>query len=445
MLSLRTHIKETIKLSIPVSIGQLGHIMMGVVDSLMVGHVGSVPLAASALVNGLFFLVLVIGIGMSMAITPLVAIARGQKNYDDCGIVLRQGIIVNVTTALILFVLVYSLSFVIKYFDQPQDVVVYAESYCRIIACSIFPFMIFQIYRQFLEGLSDVHAPMYIAIAANIFNALFNWVLIFGKFGIEPMELDGAGWSTFGTRSLMAFALMLYVIRGEKYKKFDTSLNFRSINRKIINKLVSIGLPSGMQYFLEVAAFACAAIMIGWISANDLAAHQIALNLASVTYMMILGISAAGTIRVSSAVGEKNITKTRRAGFSALMLAAFVMLFFAIIFIAAKSILPTFYVNETEVIELASQLLIAAALFQVSDGVQATCLGVLRGLTDVKAPMLFTFAAYWLLGIPVGYYLAFKMGLNTMGVWIGFIISLSSLAILLVYRFNKKSKTRIIN
>lgn len=443
MPSFKKHIKETIKLAVPVSIGQLGHTMMGFVDSLMVGKLGAAPLAAAALVNGLFFLILVLGIGMTMAITPLVAIAKGSRNNEECGVVLRQGLIVNIFTAVILLIVIFFVSDLIVYLDQPKDVEVLAISYLKILGFSVMPFMLFQIYRQFLEGISDVNPPMYLSISANLVNAFLNWVLIFGNLGFEPMGLDGAGWATFTTRWLMALALMFYVIKSAKYSVYNTSLRFKSFNTRMIKKLVGIGLPSGFQYFLEVAAFAFGAIMVGWIGTVQLAAHQIAINLASATYMVVLGISAAGTIRVGNAVGEKSIHNTRVAGFSAIALATSVMFVFGILFIILRNYLPLIYINDVNVIELASSLLIVAALFQIFDGIQATAFGILRGLTDVTVPLIIVFASYWLFAIPLGYYLAFNLELGAVGVWIGFAVGLFLVALFLAIRFNLRSKKAV--
>ena len=222
-ISIKKHITETIKLAIPVSIGQLGHIMMGVIDSIMVGRVGTVPLAAAALVNSLFFLIVVLGLGMTMAITPLVAIAKGRKDDDECGVILRQSLIVNVVYAVILFLLVYFGSELIYYMDQTPAVTDYAISYMKILAFSAIPFLIFQVYRQFLEGISLVKPPMYIAIFANIFNVFFNWVFIYGNLGIPAMGLDGAGISTLLSRLVMMGIIVFFVIKGKSLQKYDPS------------------------------------------------------------------------------------------------------------------------------------------------------------------------------------------------------------------------------
>jgi len=437
---LKKHIINTIQLAYPVIIGQLGIIMMGVVDSLMVGRLGAAPLAASSLGNSLTFIVLIIGIGVSLATTPLVAIAVGAKRFEDCGVYFRQSLLVNSVLSIVIAVIVFFASDFIIYFDQPYEVQVQAKSYMKIIGLSSIPLMLFQTYKQFIEGLSIMRPAMIIALLANIVNAAANWVLIFGKLGFPALGLDGAGWATFASRAFMAVAIMGFVMNNNFFKQYDVTFHYRSINIPVIKKLLGLGLPSGFQYFFEVGAFSFAVVMVGWLGTNQQAAHQIAINLASISFMAVLGISAAGSIRVGNAVGHKDIHETRRAGFTASLLGAIVMFCSGVIFILFRNFLPTLYVNNEVVISIASSLLIIAALFQLSDGVQAVGIGILRGLTDVKIPTAITFIAYWVVGLPVGYLLGFTFQLGVQGVWIGLLLGLTTSAILLTLRFNVRSK-----
>jgi len=440
MTDLKRHILSTINLAYPVIIGQLGVIMMGVVDSLMVGRLGASPLAAAALGSSLTFIVIIIGLGLSMAVTPLVAIAVGAKEYEDCGIYFRQSLLINTIFSIIIAVLIFFVADLIKYFDQPVEVQVQAQSYMKIIGLSSIPLMLFQTYKQFIEGLSVMRPAMIITLLANIINAFANWVLIFGNLGFPALALDGAGWATFSSRVFMALAMIGFVMNNKFFKGYDVSFHFKSINWRIIKKILSLGLPSGLQYFFEVGAFSFAVVMVGWLGAKQQAAHQIAINLASISFMAVLGISAAGSIRVGNAVGQKDIQETRRAGFTASFLGASVMFFSGLIFIFFRNFLPTLYINDKEVISIASSLLIIAALFQLSDGFQAVGIGILRGLTDVKIPTAITFIAYWVVGLPVGYLLGFTFNLGVQGVWIGLLSGLTTSAILLTLRFNSRSK-----
>ncbi len=442
MIFSKKDITETLKLGWPVSLGQLGHIMLGVVDSLMVGHVGASSLAASSLVNGIFFLIIVLGIGMTMAVTPLISIAKGSGKADKCRLILKNAIIVNLTLAVILTICVYSFSFAIPFLGQPVEVVLLSQSYIKILSYSIIPFLVFQTFRQFIEGLSITKPTMYIAIVANIINAFGNWLLIYGNWGFPAMGLDGAGYSTLITRGFIALAVILFVMNYKETKNLLPTRIFGKPEKKLVMKIINIGLPSGMMYMMEVGAFAFSAVMIGWLGSTQLAAHQIAISLASISYMIILGISTAGTIRVGNAVGKKDSTGIKQAGFGALALGAGFMTFSGLIFIFFSNELPAFYISNEEVIRTAANLLIVAAFFQISDGLQAVGSGILRGLTDVKIPLYLTIISYWVIGIPVGYLLGFVFNLGVIGIWIGLLLGLTIAAISFVFRFYKLSGLR---
>jgi MATE family multidrug resistance protein len=440
MQAIKNHIKSTAKLAYPVIIGQLGFIMMGVVDSMMVGEIGAVPLAGASLGNSLFILIFIIGLGVAMSVTPLVAILVGAKRVSEYGIYFRQSFIVNMALGFILMSLTFIGSDFFHYFNQPPEVVMQASSYTKIIALSIIPAMLFHTYKQFIEGFSIMKPAMVIAITANIVNAFANWVLIYGNFGMPALGLNGAGWATFSSRVFMAVVIMVYVMNKEYFKQFDVSFHFKSINIPVIKKIIGIGLPSGFQYFFEVGAFSFAVIMVGWLGTKQLAAHQIAINLASISFMAVLGISAAGGIRVGNAVGMKDITEIRRAGFTALLLGTGIMATAGLIFITFNKFLPTLYIDDPGVISYASSLLIIAALFQLSDGIQGVGIGILRGLPDVRIPTLITFIAYWIIGLPVAYLLGFILDFGVQGVWVGLLVGLTASATMLTLRFNLKSK-----
>jgi len=438
--SFKKHIWETFNLAYPVIIGQLGFIMMGVVDSIMVGELGAVPLAGASLGNSMFILIFIIGLGVSMSVTPLIAILVGAKRFQECGIYFRQSLIVNIVLGLILMSVVFFTSNLFEYLNQPLAVAEQASSYTKIIALSIMPAMLFHTYKQFIEGFSIMKPAMIIAIVANIINAFANWVFIYGNIGMPALGLNGAGWATFFSRVFMAFVIMLYVMNKEYFKQFDVNFHFKKINFPVIKKILSIGLPSGFQYFFEVGAFSFAVIMIGWLGTNQLAAHQIAINLASITFMVVLGISAAGGIRVGNKVGKKDVVEVRKAGFTAVIMGASIMFTFGVIFIVLNEFLPTLYIDNEDVIRIASSLIVIAALFQISDGIQGVGIGVLRGLTDVKIPTLITFIAYWVLALPIGYLFGFVFHFGVEGVWVGLLLGLTASAAMLTIRFNIKSK-----
>jgi multidrug resistance protein, MATE family len=434
------HMKETLRLSGPIIVGQLGHMLMGVTDSVMVGRVGTVPLAASAIAHVMFFLVMVMGLGVSMAVTPLVAQAFGAGDKKECGVVLRQGLLVNLLTSAVLFVLTLGLAFSLRSMNQPQEIVRPATIYMVVLAFSIVPMMIFQTYKQFAEGLSVITSAMVITLTANIVNVLANWVFIYGNLGAPALGLTGAGLGTFSSRTFMALAMVWVVMKSKDLKAYDPTLRYRKIDTVMIVKLLKIGIPAGFQYVFEVSSFAGASVVIGWIGTRELAAHQIAMNLASISYMVALGVSAAATVRVGTALGRQDPREVRLAGFSALALSTVFMGCFGLFFILMRHVLPGLYVPDEDVISIAAGILLIAGVFQVFDGAQAVGIGMLRGIMDMKIPTIMTFAAYWIIGIPVGYVLGLRWGLGVTGVWLGLFLGLAASALMMIARFDRISR-----
>jgi len=439
----KTDIKKTLVLSLPIVVGQLGQMLMSVVDNIMVGKVGTQALAAASIANSLFMLIMVVGFGLTVAVTPLTAIAYGAGRDEECGVVLRQGLLINLFFGVLLCGVTFFLSEGIQLLNQPHEIVGPAALYMKVLGVSMLPLMLFQSYRQFAEGVSFLKPAMIITLLANIVNILANWIFIYGHLGAPALGLTGAGIATISSRTFMAIALMTIIRKSSKMKRFDPTLNYRKIDFPMMQRLLAIGIPAGFQYFFEVSAFAASSIMIGWMGTVELAAHQIALNLASITFMVAMGISSAATIRVSTAVGKKDIQGTRRAGFSATFLCAGFMALAGIFFILFRSFLPTLYISDKAVIDISTRLLVIVAFFQISDGTQSVGLGILRGITDMKIPTLITLAAYWLIGLPCGYVMAFSLNMGIYGVWYGLLISLTASGGFMMIRFNSKSRKHV--
>lgn len=432
----KDHFKRNITLAVPVMFSQLGHVMVGVADSIMVGQLGTLPLAAVSLGNGIFAVILMFGIGISFAITPLVAAADGKNNFRKSAKVFKHGFYINLLTGILLFLLTFAGGPILYLLNQPGEVVNLTIPYLDIIALSLIPFMIFQSFKQFAEGLSFTKNAMYITVAANLINVGLNYILIFGKLGFEPMGLRGAGWATFISRVLMAIAMAVYVVKGSKFQQYMKGFRWKGVSKKLTVRMIKLGFPTGMQFVFEVGAFSTALIMVGWLGAQQLAAHQIAINLASISYMMATGISAAATVRVGNQLGKNDIPNLRLAGFTAFIMGIAFMSLTGIIFVVGKSFLPGLYIQEVEVINIASSLVVIAAFFQISDGIQVVGLGALRGIEDVKMPTVIAVIAYWFIGLPFGYFLCFTLQLGARGVWFGLLTGLSMAAIMLSYRFN---------
>jgi MATE family multidrug resistance protein len=431
--------KTTFSLAYPVMLSQLGQVMVGVADNVMVGRLGAIPLAAASLANSIFFLILMFGIGISMAVTPMVAAADGEGKIGKIGRYLSHGFVINGFASLVLFLVILGLSPGLKWLGQPEEVVVLAIPYLLIVTFSLVPFMFFQTYKQFIEGLSQTKQAMYITVLFNLVNVGLNWLLIYGNWGFPELGLNGAGWATLIARILMAFAIYLYVTRSARYRQILRNFRLRNIQLPILKKMLRIGIPTGLQFVFEVGAFSTAAIMMGWIGVNALAAHQIAINLASVSYMMASGLSAAAMVRVGNQLGKNDIAKLRQVGFTIFGMVALFMAVFALFFLLFRNYLPLLYIDERPVIEMASTLLIIAGFFQLSDGLQVVGLGALRGLSDVRVPTLVTLVAYWVIGLPLGYLLAFYLKWNELGIWIGLLTGLTLTAVMLIYRFHSLS------
>lgn len=435
-INFKKHFPKTFALAYPVMLSQLGQVGVGIADTMMVGRLGAETLAAASLGNSIFFVIMMFGIGVSMSITPLVASADGEGKSKRITRIFKHGFIINVFTGMILFMLILLASPGLYHLNQPLEVVNLAIPYLAIVTFSLLPFMVFQTFKQFTEGMSQTKQAMAITILCNLLNVFLNWVMIYGNLGFPALGLNGAGYATLISRILMAAIMFYYVWNSKRYKPYKLSFGFKKLSFPLVSKMLNIGVPTGFQFVFETGAFSAAAIMMGWIGTNALAAHQIAINLASISYMMASGLSSAATVRVGNQLGRRDIQNLREIGFTSFSMAALFMVFFAVGFIVFRNYLPMLYINDSSVVEMAASLLIFAGIFQLSDGVQVVGLGALRGMADVRIPTIITLVAYWVIGLPLGYFLAFNYGYNEHGIWCGLLIGLTVAAAMLVFRFN---------
>jgi MATE family multidrug resistance protein len=443
LLPFRTHVRPNFLLAYPVMLSMLGQVMTGVADSVMVGWTGAVPLAASSFANTFFSVPLFFGIGVSYAITPLVAESEGAKDSGSVINILKHGLLINAVVGIILVAIIFGVEPFMDHMGQPDEVVALAIPYLSIIGISIFPTMIFQTYRQFAEGLQRTRVAMVIVIGSNLLNIVLNYVLIFGKYGFPEMGLNGAGLATLISRIVMALSMMMYVYYGRRYQAYNKGFSIGNYSRKLLSKMLHIGIPAGSQFIFEAGAFGFSAIMMGWLGTVPLAAHQIAINLATISYMTTSGLGAAATIRVGTFLGERDKKNLRASAFTMIAMAIALMTGWALLFIFGRNFLPSLYINDLDVIQFTSGLLIFAAFFQLSDGVQVVTAGALRGLQDVKVPSVLIFTAYWIIALPLGYYLAFPLALGASGIWVGLFTGLTLTAAAMVIRFHLLSRKEI--
>ena len=443
-----------LKLAIPVITALLGHTFVQLVDNIMVGQLGTAELAAVSLGNSFVFIAMSLGIGFSTAITPLLAEADASNNISDGKNAFKHGLILCTILSVLLFLIILLLKPVMYYMDQPKEVVELAIPYLNLVALSLIPLIVFQALKQFSDGLSSTKYPMYATILANVINIILNYLLIFGTFGFPKLGITGAAIGTLFSRIIMVYFLWMIFKKKDKFKPYITGFNFKKIEKKITNKLFDLGFPSALQMFFEVGIFTAAIWISGVLGKNPQAANQIALNLSSMTFMVGIGLSVAAMVRVGNQKGLSDFVSLRRIAYSILFLTFLIEIVFASFFLIFRDWLPTLYLNNnellnlsdnSEVILIASKLLLVAAFFQIFDGLQVVILGALRGLQDVKIPALITFISYWIIGFPISYYLGLYTSFESTGIWIGLFVGLFSASILLYLRFNYLTKKLIAN
>ena len=434
----KPYFQKIIKLSVPIIIGQIGIVLMGVADMVMIGQIDATNLAAAGLANSVYFLIGILGIGTLTAISPLVAKAKGAGHVNDAALLFRQGIWASIILSLFIGGVLWVLTVNLDWFGQDPEVTRLAKSFLHLLNAGTVFMLLFLGAKQFSDGLSITKPSAIITIIGLAVNILLNWILIYGNWGFPALGIAGTGYATSFTRFLMAAAMIGYIFWHPMYKQW-LHVKEKSESLKLFKRIFVVGLPSGMQYFFEVGAFASAAIMIGWFGKDQLAAHQIALNLASITYMIATGLSAAGSIAVGDAWGRKSKKDIIFSGKAALIMSVVFMGFTALLFAVFNHFFVGLYINNVYVAGMAANLLLIASLFQLSDGIQCVSLGVLRGIGDTKVPTLITIVAYWVIGIPIGWVMAKYFDLTLYGIWFGLSIGLTFSAIMLTRRFLKES------
>ncbi|MFP5041985.1 MATE family efflux transporter [Parasediminibacterium sp. JCM 36343] len=430
--------KATLAIAIPLILGNLTQVAYGLIDTAMIGTLGYKQLAAASLVVNVLAIPLVIGIGLTMAITPLVAIANGQNNPHKASHVLYNGWTLSLVCGVVLALVVHAISFYLPYMGQDPEVAALSKNYLIIMGYSLIPMMVFGASKNFADGLQYTQTAMVLSMASLPLNAFLCWVFIYGHLGSPTFGVFGAGMATFISRVLLAIAMAIVVL---KHKTFHPFISLRKqawqLNKATFREMLGIGIPSSLQYCMEAGAFSISGIMVGWLGAVPQAAHQIALNCASTTFMASLGFSMAGSIRVSDAFGKGDGKSLALIGKSTAISGLLYGFLAALLMVAFGSYLPYAFTKDAEVVRVASILLVYAAIFQISDATQAIGVGLCRGVKDVVMPTIYVAIAYWGIGIPVGYLLAFHYQMGVSGIWIGFVTGLTFSAVLLNFRFFK--------
>ena len=457
--------KRNLKVAFPVMITQIGASLVGLIDSIMVGHYATADFAAVSFSNAIFFTVMVFAMGLLIGVTPLVGFAKGEADRcaerpsealsDRCAegpatpegritALFRNGVILTIGVCVVMALLLGSVYPFLDHFGQEDVVVEAARMYYLYIVISIIPFLFFCFFKQFLEGLGNTLVAMILTLIANGLNVLLNWVFIFGHWGAEPMGAEGAGLATLIARTILPIMVFAVILARKQWRLYvkKQRINDREQNIGVIRKLLKVGTPIGIQTFLETFTFTMSFIFIGWLSKEALAAHQIANQIADLTFMLAIGIGSATTIRVSHQLGKGDLYAVRMASNASIHLVLLMNTIGAILMISLRNYIPYIFTKDTEVIAIASQLILFAGMFQYADGMQSVGASMLRGITDVKKPMFYAFVAYILIALPIGLICMFPLGLGANGMWIGFIFGLSVAAILFHTRFRKWLRQR---
>ncbi len=434
----RDQYRRNLALAIPVVLSQAGQVVVQLVDNAMVGRLGALPLAAVSFGGSVFFMLMIVGVGISLGLTPLVGVSFSQRDHRSSAVYLQNAVLLYGILSLVLFGLSQAIVPFMHRMGQPPEVVEMAIPYFNYIAWSLIPLLLFLAFKQFLEGVGNTRVAMTIIISSNLVNIVFNYLFIYGKFGFPEMGAAGAGLATLISRIITPVWVILYFRRKASFNRYFTFFRWGNFAWKRIRALLTMGIPISMQMFMEGSAFVLTGIMMGWIGTYQIAGHQITTVISNLAFMIVLGIGAATTIRVSHEYGQGNPVALKLAATASYHIGLAWNVFTALVFILLRNYIPLLFTSDPEVVKVASTLLLFAAMFQISDGLQVISIGILRGLQDVKITTVIAFFSYIVINLPAGYFFAFVLGLGAPGLWMGLILGLSVAAVLLIRRFRRQ-------
>jgi multidrug resistance protein, MATE family len=434
---LRDEFRPMFRLALPVVIAEMGWMTMGMVDVLMVGRISPEAIGAVGLGSSIFIGLCIFAMGLLLGLDTLVSQAFGAGDVDTCHRWLVHGVVLAVVLSIPVTTALFWISTALDAWGIDPGVVVLARSYVRIVAWSVFPLLLYSAFRRYLQGMGIVRPVTAALIGANVVNVIVNWILIYGKLGAPALGVDGAAWATVLSRVAMVATLLatiLYIDRGGKASTFRVL----RLEWTWFTRLLALGAPAATQLTLEVGAFAAATALAGRLAPIALAAHQIAINYAALTFMVPLGISSAGAVRVGHAVGRRDPAGASKAGWTALLFAVLFMAAAALVFITIPRPLLQAFTSDRGVLDVGVSLLFIAAIFQLFDGVQGVATGALRGLGDTRTPMLWNLAGHWGVGLPLGYALCFVLGHGITGLWWGLSLGLIICGVALLFVWKRR-------
>ncbi len=436
----RRELRAMLALAVPVVLSELGWMAQGVVDNIMVGKLGPAAIGAVALGNAVYYTPSLFGIGLLLGLDTLVSHSYGRDDHDACHRWLAQGIYLACIVTPPIMLLIISASYLFTRVGITPEVALPAGAYLRILSWSTLPLLIYGAGRRYLQGVGQVRVITATFVIANLVNWLGNWILIYGKFGMPALGVSGSAISTCIARVGMAVSMVGFAWRYERSRGHPLFRHWAGPSLEKLRQLVRLGAPAAGQIILEVGAWNLSTVSAGWLTPVALATHSIALNYASITYMVPLGVSAAAAVGVGHAMGAGDPDRARRAGWLALALGTGFMVLAAVVFFVAPRSLIALYTRDAQVLAVGPSLLGLAAAFQVFDGIQTVCTGALRGLGETRAPMFANLVGYWIIGLPLGLVLCFVLHWGIYGLWIGLTLALIFIAATLLVRWNKASR-----
>lgn len=434
----RTHYKEILLLGFPIVIGQLGTIVLGFADTLMIGHHSTKELAAAGLVNNIYGLVLLFYLGFSYGLTPIVGKLFGMGRQEQIGHKVKNSLFANMLVGILLVILMTILYFNLGRIGQPKELLPLIRPYFIVNLVSI-PFVgLFNTLKQFFDGTTRTQVPMWAMIAGNLFNILFNWLLIYGVGGFPELGLLGAGISTMVSRILMAVMLFALIFTQKKYGIYRKSIIKGKLNRADFHEMNRLGWPVALQLGMETAAFSLSCIMVGWLGTLPLAAHQIMITVSQLFYLVLSGLAAAMSIRISYFMGQNDLPAVRSCASNGFRLVLCFSLLMSIPAFLARNYIGGLFTDSIEVQRMVSVLIIILIVYQFGDGLQYTFANALRGIACVKPMVYYAFLAYFVINLPLGYILGFHTNLGISGIWAAFPFGLTIAGILFWNRFRKE-------
>lgn len=441
----KEHYKALIYLGLPIVIGQIGVIVLGFADTLMIGHHSTIELGAASFVNNVFNLVIIFSTGFSYGLTPIVGGLYGTHQFAPAGQALRCSLLANLLIAVLLTICMCVLYLNLENLGQPEELIPLIRPYYLVLLASLIFVMLFNGFKQFTDGITDTQTAMWILLGGNVLNIIGNYILIYGKLGFPELGLLGAGISTLFSRIMMVVIFVLVFLRSRRFLRYKIGFYRLGWSRAIFGRLNGLGWPIALQMGMETASFSLSAIMIGWLGTIALASHQVMLAISQFTFMMYYGMGAAVAVRVSNFKGQNDILNVRRsayAGFHVMMVLGLVL---SLIVFLCRNHLGSWFTDSPEVAAMVTSLIIPFLVYQFGDGLQISFANALRGISDVKPMMFIAFVAYFLISLPVGYFCGFIMDWGIVGVWMAFPFGLTSAGLMLWLRFRQKTRTLAAN